>query len=92
MIGADATNAVLWSALLATRRDYPVLNNLEVSDVGSHVAPLPMHLSHVDDTELQHSLMAYIDGIVALVADITGEVLVVKITPLVHQFQQRLGG
>ncbi len=90
MIGADATAAVLWSALLAARRDYPVLCDLEVSEVGGHVELLRANLSNLDNVELQNSLMAYTHGIVALIADITGEVLVVKLTPLVQQFQQRL--
>ncbi len=92
MIGADAADAVLRSALLTTRRAHPLLRDLEVSEVGGQVEQLQTQLGHIDDDELQNSLSAYIDDIVALVADITGEVLVVKITPLVHQFQQRLEG
>ena len=90
MIGADATTAVLWSALLAARRDYPVLHDLQVSDSGGQLEPLRATLGHVDAIELQHSLAAYLDSVVALVADIIGEVLVLKIAPLVQEFQQRL--
>ncbi len=90
LIGADATAAVLRSALLAARREYPVLYDLEVSEAGGHVAPLWADLENVDHIELQNSLVAYLDGVVALVSDITGEVFVLKIAPLVQQFQQRL--
>ena len=90
MIGADATAAVLWNALLAVRREHPVLHDLQVSEAGGHVEQLRANLGMIDPIELQNSLAAYLDGVVALVADITGEVLVRKLAPLVQQFQQRL--
>ena len=90
MIGADATAAVLWNTLLAARREYAVLHDLEVSAAGGQVEQLRANLGNVDHIELQNSLVAYLNGVVALVADITGEVLVLKLAPLVQQFQQRL--
>ncbi|WP_143301452.1 hypothetical protein [Candidatus Entotheonella palauensis] len=92
MIGVDATAAVLWSALLSARREHPVLHNLEIDTDGGHIVQLQANRINIDPTELQNSLVAYIDGIVTLVADITGEVLVLKIAPLIQQFQQRLEG
>ncbi len=92
MIGADATAAVLRSALWVARREYPVLHGLSVSEAGGQVEPLWANLEKVDPVELHNSLVAYLDGVVALMADITGEVFVLKLVPLVQQFQQWLEG
>lgn len=92
LIGADTTAVLLRSALLQARRNYPVLHDLEVDAAGGHVERLLANLDHLDNIELRDSLLAYIDSIIALITDLTGEVLAMKIAPLVQQFHQGLPG
>lgn len=89
LIGADTTAVLLRSALLHARRTYPVLHNLEVNAAGGRAELLLANLDHLNHIELHDSLLAYIDAIIALITDLTGEVLAMKITPLVQQFHQR---
>ncbi len=90
VLGADTTTALLRSALLEARRNHTVLHDLEVDAAGGQVEQLRANLDHIDNIELRDSLLVYIDSVMTLITDLTGEVLAMKITPLVQQFHQRL--
>jgi len=90
IIGADATTALVRSALLEARRDHRVLRDLEIDAAGGQVEQLRANLGHVDNLDLRDSLLVYIDRVMALITDLTGEVLAMKLTPHVQQFHQRL--
>jgi hypothetical protein len=86
LIGADTTAVLLRSALLQARRTYPVLHDLEMDAAGGHTELRLANLDNLDNIELHDSLLAYIDAIIALITDLTGEILAQKIAPLVQQF------
>jgi hypothetical protein len=90
LIGADATSVLFRSACREAWQHYPWLQSIDVDAAASHVDRLRSHLDGITYVELRESLAACIETILALVADVTGDVLVRKMYPYAQQFRQHV--
>jgi len=89
-IGVSNATVCLQSVLVQTRQQYAFLQDVRVDDSGIHVDHLGTRLDTVEKARLQEGLLTYIDAVMALLTDLTGEVLVHKIAPLVQQLKHHL--
>jgi hypothetical protein len=90
LIGETATAAIFQSARREVARDYPFLNRVDIDESGVRLNHLQQDLSALERTTLRGGLLALSDGVVALLTDLTGDILVRKVQPLVQQFKQQL--
>ena len=90
LVGETATMAIFRSALWETTGPYAFLKGTKVSENGLRLDCLQENLAALDRATIRAGLLAFIDSIVALITDLTGDILVRKVQPLVEQFNQQL--
>lgn len=90
LIGETATIAVFRSALLEASRDHALLQEIEIDSSGISLERLKTTLDALDRSAVRAGLLAFTDNVMALLIDLTGEILLGKVEPLVQQFKQKL--
>ena len=90
LIGETACVAVFRSALLETSRDHALLQDIEIHSSGISLDGLNTTLDGLDRSAVRTGLLAFTDNVMALLIDLTGEILLGKVEPLVQQFKQKL--
>lgn len=90
LIGETACIAVFRSALLEASRDYALLQDIEITSSGICLDGLNKTLDGLDRSTVRAGLLALTDNVMALLIDLTGEILLGKVEPLVQQFKQKL--
>lgn len=88
LVGAEAASMLLRSACREAWHRYPWLQSIDVDATGRHMDRLRVQVERIAYLELRASLAACIDTIMILVADVTGDVLVRKVSPCAQQFRQ----
>ena len=87
LIGNAATIAIFRSALFWATRDHPLLRGIEITRTGVRMDRLAGDSA---TTETREGLLALVYSIVSLVEDLTGDILLSKLRPLVRQLEGRL--
>ncbi|GAC1462414.1 MAG: hypothetical protein NVS2B14_03210 [Chamaesiphon sp.] len=90
LIGETATVAVFHSALLEASREHPLLQEIDIENSGIGLNRFKETLDALDRNALRKGLLAFTDSVMALVIDLTGQILSRKMEPLVQQFKQKL--
>ena len=90
LVGEAGTAAMFYSALRDAAGEHPFLKHIEVSEDEIRLEGLRENLASLDRTTLRRAFLAYIDGIVALLIDLTGDILVRKVQPLITEFHEAL--
>lgn len=90
LIGETAAVAVFRSALLEASRDNPLLQEIDIDNRGILLGRLKKNLDAWERNAVRSGLLAFTDSAIALLIDLTGEILLRKVEPLVEQFKQKL--
>lgn len=90
LIGETATIAVFRSALNEASRDHPLLKEINIDSSGISLDRLKNTLEALDRTALRTAMLAFTENVMALLIDLTGEILLRKVEPIVEQFKQKL--
>jgi hypothetical protein len=91
-IGDMATAAVFQSARREAMQDHPFLEGVSVDREGVRLDQLRENPGALDRAAVQAGFLAFLDGVVALLTDLTGDILMRKLGPLVEAFRAELGG
>lgn len=90
LIGETATAAIFRSAVVEASRDRVWLEDVTIADGGISLDQLDDSLETIDRAALRAGLLALTDNVMTLLIDLTGEILLRKVEPLVEQFKQKL--
>ncbi len=90
LIGETATLAIFRSALLEATTQHPLLARVVLSEQGLNLDALATQTPPPDLSHLRQGLMQLTDNVLALLIDLTGEILLGKVNPLVQQYKQKL--
>lgn len=90
LIGENSTAAIFRSALLEASRNYPFLQGINVGSAGIRMERLREDLAAQERAVLRAGLLTFTDSVVALLTDLTGNILVRKVAPLVQHFHEEL--
>lgn len=90
LIGETATVAVFRSALLEASHSYAFLHHIQIEHHGLCLEQLKEPSDTFDRTTLRSGLLEFTDCVMALLIDLTGEILLRKVEPLVQQYKQKL--
>lgn len=91
MIGETATAAICRSAVVEAAREHAFLSDVEIGDAGIVLDRLREDPESPGRAELEGGLLVFVDAVMGLIIDLTGNILVRKVEPLVEQFRGRLG-
>lgn len=90
LLGPAATAAIFRSVALEVGRAHPFVREIEADEAGLHLDGLAATLRGQERQAVRTGLLAYVDGIVGLLADLTGDVLLKKVGPIVDEFRKTL--
>lgn len=90
LIGESNTAAIFHSALQEAGRTAPFLHKIGVEEQGIRMNELIEEASRLARSELRLALLAFTDSVVALLTDLTGDILVTKVAPLVQQLRSEI--
>jgi|GEM_PF-3168545 len=79
LIGSASATAIFRSVARRQTRHYPFLAALQVMDGAIFVQPIAAEALPADTDELLAGVNAVVDGVIALLTDLTGEVLMTKL-------------
>lgn len=91
LIGESNTAAIFHSALNEAGSTAPFLQKITVNEQGLRMDGLVAEADDLTRTELRVALLTFTDSIVALLTDLTGDILVTKVAPLMQQFRREIG-
>jgi hypothetical protein len=89
-LSESATVMVFRSALTEVRQQYAALEVIQVGVSGVALKPLENQIETLDETGLRLGLLKLMESLMALLADLTGEVLIKRVEPVVEPYRQRL--
>lgn len=89
-LSESATVIVFRSALAEVRQQYAVLEMIEFAKTGVGLKPLDNQIETLDDTGLRLGLLKLMEALMTLLADLTGEVLIDRVAPVVEPYRRRL--
>lgn len=91
LIGETSAVAMFQSALQDAKRQHPFLSGVDIDRGGVRLDRLRAHATGLPRATLQAALLAFIEGLESLMADLAGNVVAHKVAPLVEPLKQRLG-
>lgn len=89
-LSESATVVLFRSALAEVRQQYAVLEVIEVARTGVGLRSLDNQIETLDDIGLRLGLLKLMEALMTLLADLTGEVLLDRVEPVVEPYRQRL--
>lgn len=89
-IGLSSTVAIFRSALRESGRSFPFLLRIKITNGGIRLDDLRRDLGGLERQTVRLGLLAFANGLVALLTELTGEILVHKVEPLVSAFRIRM--
>jgi hypothetical protein len=90
LIGESSAVSMWQSALQESRRHFPFLSGIDVEAVGVRVDRLRANVMSLDRSTLRAGLLAFMNSLEAIMVDLTGDVLMRKVGPLVQQLKRQL--
>lgn len=91
LIGENSAQALFQSALQEAKRQHPLLGGIDIDRTGVRLDRLRVNVLRVPEATLRGALLAFVHTLEGVMVDLTGNVVMQKVEPLVHQFKQRLG-
>lgn len=89
-LSESATVMVFRSVLTEVRQQYAALEVIQVEVTGVALKPLDNQIEALDGASLRLGLLKLMEALMTLLADLTGEVLVKRVEPVVEPYRQRL--
>jgi hypothetical protein len=90
-LGTVAVASICRSALAQGSQGHPLLKMIDIDELGIRTGGLREKLDSFEPRALRVDLLAFVDEILRLLTDLTGDILVGKIKPLVQDARQRMG-
>jgi hypothetical protein len=90
LIGESSAVSMCQSALQESRRHFPFLGGIDMEAVGVRVDRLRANVMGLDRSTLRAGLLAFMNSLEGIMVDLTGDVLMRKVGPLVQQLKRQL--
>lgn len=90
VIGIPTTIFVFQSVLRETVQEFLYFENTRISDSGIQLNLTGEPLEKIERNQLNAGLLAFLDNCLGLLHDLTGNILVSKLEPLVNEFRANI--
>lgn len=87
MLGETATTAIFNSAYKEISMNYPFLDGIIVDEKGINMDVLINYKEIPNRSDFSSSLIDFIDNLFGLITDLTGDLLVSKVSSLLEEFK-----
>lgn len=89
-IGVSSTAAIFQSALHDSGRNFPFLLVVKATNRGLRTQGLRGEVGQLERQTLRLGLLAFTNNLIALLTDLTGDILIQKLEPSISSFQARM--
>lgn len=91
LLGGVATAAVLRSTRRSVEHDHPLLAAVEADGAGLRLGRLRPACLAAGPAACRAACVAFVDALLALLVDLTGDILAARVAPIVDEARARLG-